>query len=145
MGGLVARAALTHDVQKKVDRFIMLGTPNFGSFVPVQAIRGTYFIVRKVAALDLAHSPEELSEKVFKTFPGLYEMLPSPKHFNRINLYDASDWPSDAPVPSQAMLDRVGVVQNSLAKADKIFFLIAGVNQETTTGLVLHNGKFHTS
>ena len=142
MGGLVARAALTHGAQKKVDRFIMLGTPNFGSFVPVQAIRGTYSIVRKVAALDLAHSPEQLSEKVFKTFPGLYEMLPSPKHFKRVNLYDASIWPPDAPVPSQAMLDRVGAVQNSLAKADKRFFLIAGVNQETTTGLRLENGKF---
>ena len=69
-------------------------------------------------------------------------MLPSPKHFNRINLYDASNWPSDAPVPSQPMLDRVGAVQNSLAKADKRFFLIAGVNQETTTGLRLENGKF---
>ncbi|MDH3770918.1 MAG: alpha/beta fold hydrolase, partial [Nitrospirota bacterium] len=60
MGGLVARAALTHAAKKKVDRFIMLGTPNFGSFVSVQTIRGTYPIVRKVAALDLAHSPEEL-------------------------------------------------------------------------------------
>ena len=138
----MARAALTQSRKKKVDRFIMLGTPNFGSFVPVQALRGTYSLVRKVAALDLAHSAEELSEKVFQTFPGLHEMLPSPKRFTRVNLYDASIWPSDAPIPSQPMLDGVAAVQNGLAKADKRFFLIDGVNQETTTGLRLENGSF---
>ena len=143
MGGLVARAALTHGATKKVDRFIMLGTPNYGSFVPVQALRGTYSLVRKIAALDRSHSAEDLSELVFQTFPGLHEMLPSPKRFTRVNLYDASIWPSHAPVPSQSMLDRVGAVQNSLAKADKRFFLIAGVNQETTTGLRIENDLFH--
>ena len=142
VGGLVVRAAMKHKAEKKVGRFIMLGTPNFGSFVPVQAIRGSHPLVRKVAALDLRHSPEELSEKVFNTFPGLHEMLPSPKRFTRLNLYDASNWPADAPVPSQAMLDQVAPVQERLAKADKRFSLIAGVNQETTTGLVLENRTF---
>ncbi|MGB0909943.1 MAG: CHAT domain-containing protein [Nitrospirales bacterium] len=142
MGGLVARVALTHAAHKKVEQLIMLGTPNFGSFVPVQAIRGTYPIVQKVARLDLKHSPKELSEKIFKTFPGLHEMLPSPKRFKQVNLYDASLWPNDAPVPSQALLDNAIAVQNSFAKADKRFFLIAGVNQETTTGLQLKDGTF---
>jgi hypothetical protein len=35
----------------------MLGTPNFGSFAPLQAIRGQYSIVNKLAFLDVFPSP----------------------------------------------------------------------------------------
>src|SRR5438034_9288565 len=41
MGGLVARMALP-EAGEKVTRLIMLGTPNYGSFAPVQVIRATY-------------------------------------------------------------------------------------------------------
>ena len=34
-----------------VKRVVLLGTPNFGSFAPVQALRGTYAVVRKIARL----------------------------------------------------------------------------------------------
>jgi hypothetical protein len=142
MGGLVSRAALALDGCKKVVRLIMLGTPNFGSFAPVQAIRATYSMVRKVAWLDRHNSPEDLAEKVFKTFPGLHEMLPFQERFNRVDLYQAQTWPGDAPVPRQAMLNAVPKVQKSLAPADSRFYLIAGVNQDTTTGLFVQDGKF---
>ena len=46
MGGLVARAALTHGSGKQVSQLIMLGTPNAGSLAAVQALRGTYSVVR---------------------------------------------------------------------------------------------------
>ena len=53
MGGLVARAALTHAAGAQVSQLVMLGTPNHGSVGAVQALRGTYSVVRKLAMLDL--------------------------------------------------------------------------------------------
>jgi pimeloyl-ACP methyl ester carboxylesterase len=55
MGGLVARAALTHAAGARVSQLVMLGTPNSGSLAAVQALRGTYSVVRKIAMLDLRH------------------------------------------------------------------------------------------
>ncbi len=70
MGGLVSRAALTHAAGAKVSQLIMLGTPNTGSLAAVQALRGTYSVVRKIAMLDLRHDAEYLARHVFSTFPG---------------------------------------------------------------------------
>ena len=58
MGGLVARAALGLDGMEKVSRLVLLGTPNFGSYAPVQALRGTYAVVRKIARLVKSSSAE---------------------------------------------------------------------------------------
>jgi pimeloyl-ACP methyl ester carboxylesterase len=134
MGGLVARAAIAQGAPK-VARLVMLGTPNFGSFVPVQALRAVYDLVRKVAFLDAAHSPEELASRVFSTFPSLYEMLPARGHFQGLDLYDPGVWPRTGPQPRPALLARAPQVQQSLAPADARFFLIAGVNRETVTDI----------
>ena len=56
MGGLVSRAALTLPDTQHVERLVLLGTPNCGSFAAVQALRGTYVVVRKVASLALRDS-----------------------------------------------------------------------------------------
>jgi CHAT domain-containing protein/pimeloyl-ACP methyl ester carboxylesterase len=135
MGGLVARWALGNGGTCR--RLVMLGTPNFGSFAPVQALRATYPTVRKVGALDLRHTPEQLAAGVFSTFPGLTEMLPSPERFRDVDLYDLAIWP-DADkglVPRPHILAGVKAVQRRLAVGDERFFLIAGVDQETVTGL----------
>jgi pimeloyl-ACP methyl ester carboxylesterase len=141
MGGLVSRAALAQGAQK-VKRLIMLGTPNNGSFVPVQAFRGVYSVVRKVAALDLAHTAEELAEKVFSTFPGLCQMLPFAGTWNEMDLYDPHSWPEQGPRPRQQVLQQAPSSQSRLAPADERFLLIAGVNQETTTGLASSGAEF---
>jgi pimeloyl-ACP methyl ester carboxylesterase len=140
MGGLVARAAIARD-DRKLARLVMLGTPNFGSFVPVQAIRATYPTVITVAKLDLANSPQQLSEKVFKTLPGLHQMLPSPRRYSKVDLYDRATWPADAPVPLQRILDGCVPVQEKLAAADDRFHLIAGVDQDTATDLSIVDGR----
>jgi hypothetical protein len=70
-------------------------------------------------------------------------MLPFQERFNRVDLYQTQTWPGDAPVPRQAMLNAVPPVQTSLAAADPRFYLIAGVNQDTTTSLFVQDGKFH--
>ena len=61
MGGLVARAALAQKGADRIGRVIQLGTPNKGAFVSVQALRGTYPLIRRVSMLDLRHSADELA------------------------------------------------------------------------------------
>ena len=141
MGGLVARSAIAHKAPK-IRRLIMLGTPNHGSFVPVQAIRGVYPIVRKFAALDLKHSADELSSDVFSTFPGLYQMLPWKEKFDSVDLYDINTWPPKGPRPRTAILKNAPASQEFLAPASDRFFLIAGVNQETVVGLKREGSEF---
>ncbi|MGH8314268.1 MAG: CHAT domain-containing protein, partial [Steroidobacterales bacterium] len=142
MGGLVSRAAVALDTQHKIGRLVMLGTPNFGSFAPVQAMRGTYSSVRAIAALDLKHSPESLSRRVFTTFPGLTQMLPAAEKFAAIDLYSTDTWPNDGPKPPAELLASVAGVRAGLAMPDDRFFLIAGVEQETTVAMTATGGKF---
>lgn len=142
MGGLVARAALRHAAGSKVSRLIMLGTPNFGSFAPVQAIRGTNGTARALAALDPFHSVEELSQLVFRTFPGLSQMFPAPERFDAVDLYRPSGWPRSGPTPDFDILAGVAKVRAALAEADSRFHLIAGINQETVTGLSRGDKEF---
>jgi pimeloyl-ACP methyl ester carboxylesterase len=75
MGGLVARAALKQGASN-VGSVVMLGTPNFGSYSPVLALRGVHDLASKLSGLDLTQSNVELTEHVFATFPGLAQMLP---------------------------------------------------------------------
>ena len=76
MGGLVARAALKNKLDR-VPRIIQLGTPNYGSFAPVEVLRATYDTVKRISTLDLRHSTVDLCNQVFNTFLGLYQMLPA--------------------------------------------------------------------
>lgn len=144
MGGLVARSALSQlsDQPDAVRRLVMLGTPNHGSFAPVQALRAEYPIVRKVAAIDLVHSPEKLAELVFSTLPGLYQMLPFVDKFSAVDLYKTSTWPTNKPRPRAAILNAAQAVQKSLAPGDERMALIAGVDQETITNMQVKDGDF---
>jgi CHAT domain-containing protein len=135
MGGLVARAAIGQGA--KYQRLIMLGTPNSGSFAPVQAFRGVYPVVRKVAALDRTSDARRLACDVFSTFPGLTQMLPAPEHFDLLNLYDRNSWPEPHTglCPRQHLLDGVAAVRAGLAPANHRMVLIAGVDQDTVVSI----------
>jgi len=141
MGGLVARSAIAHGAPN-IKRMIMLGTPNHGSFAPVQALRGTYPVVRKIAALDTQHDAKALAAEIFNTFPGLYQMLPWKSVFDALDLYNLENWPDNDPRPRDQLLKNAPVLQQGLAPADDRFVLIAGVNQETITGLRLEGDEF---
>ena len=144
MGGLVARAALSQlsDQPDAVSRLVMLGTPNHGSFAPVQALRAEYPVVKKVAAIDLVHNAEQLAQLVFSTLPGLCQMLPFADKFSAIDLYKVQNWPTTKPQPRAAILNSVQAVQKSLAPGDERMALIAGVDQETITNLRVRDGDF---
>jgi len=135
MGGLVARTAARILPRRLVRKLIMLGAPNSGSFAPVQALRGTYPFVRKVAALDRKHSAEYLAESVFCTFPGLYHMLPPPQFVNDMDLFDVRCWPDDVPAPNLKLLGQVAAARAGFAPVDSRMVHIVGVNQETVVGL----------
>jgi CHAT domain-containing protein len=140
MGGLVARAALSQGAACR--RLVMLGTPNHGSFMPVMAIRGTDPLVRKIAALDLRHTAEDLASDVLSTFPGLVQMLPTRAAFSAIDLYDVASWGDGGLRPEPSVLARAQDVQARLEPGRGNFFLVAGVEQETVTGMRMDGGAF---
>lgn len=142
MGGLVARAAMAHDRDRRISRLIMLATPNHGSFAPVLALRGAYPPVRRIAQLDHHHDAETHAQHVFATFPGLYQLLPAPQSFDAIDLYDPGTWPRDARAPRRALLRKAQRIREQLAIPDQRCVLIAGIDQPTITGLSLHDGRF---
>jgi pimeloyl-ACP methyl ester carboxylesterase len=142
MGGLVSRAALAMTDTRCVERVVLLGTPNFGSFAPVQALRGTYAVVRKIARLNQDQSAEWLAEKVFNAFPSLYHFLPAPGHSGELDLFDSEEWPQSGPRPRTRLLAAARSLTRKLAAADERFVVIAGVNQETVTSVVRQRDDF---
>ncbi len=135
MGGLVARAALAVADNPRVVRLITVGTPHAGSYAPVQALRGTYPVVRRLAALDLRHDAEQLAIEVFNGFPSLYEMLPTATAGCGIDLFDCDCWPRGTPAPDAALLRAARALTTALAPVDGRCIAIVGVGQRTVTGL----------
>jgi pimeloyl-ACP methyl ester carboxylesterase len=129
MGGMVARAALKHAPQN-LGRMVMLGTPNRGSFVPVQIVRGVHPVVKKLAALDPVHSQAELARDVFGTFPGLTDLFPDGPEGN---LFDADAWPEAGIRPKTEELSRARATRAALPEHYDDLVLIAGVNHPTVT------------
>jgi pimeloyl-ACP methyl ester carboxylesterase len=143
MGGLVSRAAIRSGA--KVQRLIQLGSPNFGSYAPLCALRGVDDSVKKIAALDLAHDRCELINQVFRGFPGLLELLPSLPNDPGNAFFQPENWPTDARkkesermlAPEASLLRACARIQDFLAPykdpTETPWTLIAGVNQETVT------------
>jgi pimeloyl-ACP methyl ester carboxylesterase len=133
MGGLVSRAAAVLPGAERVERVVLLGTPNYGSFAPIQALRGTYAVVRKIARLAHNTSAETLAGEVFNTFPSLYHMLPAATCSDSLDLFDANAWPSSGPQPNVTLLKHARTIHSALAQPDSRFACIVGVGRETVT------------
>ncbi|HEV8018037.1 MAG TPA: hypothetical protein VGP32_05705 [Steroidobacteraceae bacterium] len=142
MGGLVSRAALALPDTGHVERVVLLGTPNSGSFAAVQALRGTYAVVRKVARLAGGTSAETLAAQTFSTFPSLYDLLPSGVCAGRADLFEGRNWPATGPQPQAALLQAARAAHEHLAPADERFAVIAGVGKETVTSVVRRGDDF---
>jgi pimeloyl-ACP methyl ester carboxylesterase len=142
MGGLVSRAAVVLPGAERVERVILLGSPNFGSFAPIQALRGTYSVVRKLARLVNDSSAESLAGEIFNTFPSLYQMLPAATCSNGTDLFDAAAWPSSGPQPIPALLEHARTVQSVLAQPDTRFASIVGIGEETVTAVRRRDNDF---
>lgn len=142
MGGLVSRAALTRPRMDKVERIVLLGTPNSGSYAPLQALRGTYPVVRKLARIDATETAEMLAARVFNTFPSLYHMLPRQQHGHDVDLFDPFEWPGSGPRPDKRLLRSARGIHDKLAAPDSRISAIIGVGQETVTGVAKRRGDF---
>jgi len=146
MGGLVSRAGFKRLEDQgegdRVQRLIMLGTPNNGSFSPVQVFSGSHSLVKKVAAVDLSNTHHELVNNVFNTFTGLYQMLPARSVFTGIDLYNPENWPPSGIGPRPAALAAAPDVHGALASGRDRFILIAGINQETIVNVRRVDDKF---
>ncbi|MGC4029121.1 MAG: hypothetical protein QM696_09640 [Steroidobacteraceae bacterium] len=135
MGGLLGRIALATPAGARVRRLITLGTPHGGAYAPVQALRGVYPLIRRVAQLDPQHSAEELASRVFSTFPSLYQMLP--QHSNP-DLGNAASWPCSGPRPRADML-ATSQLPDATALAGRIT-CIAGHGFDTVVHASLEGG-----
>ncbi len=133
MGGLVSRAALALPGTAHVERAVLLGTPNLGAFAPLQALRGSYAVVRNIARLDRRHTAEELAVQIFSGFPSLYQMLPAPR--DGLDLLDRTQWPRFGPAPRRDLLELARRFRASLLAPDGRFTTIAGVGQKTVTAV----------
>lgn len=142
MGGLVARAALALAGTGNVERLVLLGTPHCGSFAAVQAVRGTYAVVRKVARLAGEASAESLAAEVFSTFPSLYDLLPVAVSGGATDLFDARAWPVSGPQPRAALMQAALAARHQLTPPDERFVSIVGVGQETVTAITRRNDDF---
>ncbi len=94
MGGLVARAALAKDKalwekfkDRKGCRFIMLGTPNGGSFSIPMMMLGRNKLMRYLALLDFTASRKD-HMRIVSDWPGALQMLPA----EREDLFEKSGW-----------------------------------------------------
>ena len=134
MGGLVARAALAHKGAERITRVIQLGTPNRGAFIAIQALRGTYPLIRRLAMLDLLHDADEIASRVLTTFPGLCELLPPASACKDFDPFNATQWPK-GPNPAQGILADARRAIEMLPPPDERFRLIAGFGQDTVLGL----------
>ncbi len=137
MGGLVARALLQTSAGRRVQRLLTLGTPHRGSFAPVQAVRGVYPLVRRLAQIDPVNSPEVLSREVFSSFHSLYQMLPRDL---QPDLIDPTQWPPEGPQPNATLLARATLFDPG--PPDPRIDAIAGHGFLTTSHAAVTQGEF---
>lgn len=143
MGGLIARRTMQAPDLTRVRRLVTLGTPHGGSYGAVQAIRGSYPVVRRLAALDRLHDADFLAAQVFSTFPSLYQMVPPPGSAPGTDLFDAAHWPQFGPRPDPRLLDAGRAFTAALSATEARCIAICGTQQRTVTGLRLVGDEFH--
>jgi pimeloyl-ACP methyl ester carboxylesterase len=146
LGGLVARCALAEAALPPIDRVILLGTPNNGAWGAVQALRGSYPVVRHLAQLDLTHDAETLAAEVFGSFESLYQLLPAVAHDNsngRVDFLDASHWPRSGVVPSAARFALASELRLRLPAIDSRYVAIYGSGHPTCFGARSDGEQWH--
>lgn len=141
MGGLVARAAL-QSTQDRVTQLITLGTPHHGSYSALQALRGSYSVVRRLAALDGRFGAEMLAANVFGSFPSLYQMLPDAVLAGKLQLGTASAWPKSDPRPDPRLLELRAAFPAALAPLDERVHCIVGTHQPTIVSALATEKEF---
>ncbi len=134
LGGLVARAAMTEARLPRIARVALLGTPNAGSYAALQALRGSYPVVRRLAMLDRSHDAEWLASRVFNTFESLYRLPPWGSAAGGTDFHARAAWPAHGPRPSARRLAAGRTTGSEMVPADDRFMAIAGCGEPTVVG-----------
>lgn len=142
MGGVVAAYwAATHpDWQSYVDHVVLAGVPLAGSYAPMEAVTGTYDLLRTVAAASARSSPEDL-RVMAASFPGLVDLAPHPDVFRDAIVLGAPEgWGRIR--PDRAALARSARVQAQVASSPLVgvAHVILGDRRATTASLVVEDG-----
>jgi Lecithin:cholesterol acyltransferase len=144
MGALLARAALAHigpgGGAERISRVIGLGAPHGGSIAAVQALRASYPIVGRLAAIDRRHDAQALTRLAFRGFLSLYQLLPAPGA--ALDLFDTDSWPASGARPDPKLLRTARGFAGQLATADERFVSIVGTGQRTVTGIERRGRQF---
>jgi pimeloyl-ACP methyl ester carboxylesterase len=115
LGGLVARSFMQQfpDQANRVQKLIMLGTPNYGSFAIPVLYNGLNDVLKMVALLDQQHYMPDLLQFA-KTFVSTYEMLPAPgKSPDSTRLMDPAVYGDLNPLPQR--FDNAKAFQQEIA------------------------------
>jgi hypothetical protein len=97
-------------------------------------LRGSYPVVRRLAALDRLHDAEWLAQEVFACFDSLYQLLPV-QALAGGTLHDRGAWPAIGPQPDATRLAAARGYLASLPALDARCCAIAGVGQRTVVGV----------
>ncbi|MDT3672457.1 MAG: CHAT domain-containing protein [Aromatoleum sp.] len=131
LGGVVARAMIAKHpqlwaeaVRRPGSRLVMLGTPNNGSHMMVEALLGKSDTMRKLTHLDLVHDLQDVLD-IVGGFPGALQLLPRPDFIDsgpswEHGYLDAAVWPALAQLNRDRWFgDRVGAtpVADTVAQA----------------------------
>jgi len=132
MGGLVGRSYLRQFPEElgRLQKFIMLGTPNYGSFAIPVLYNGLNHVLKIVALLDQQHYMPDLLQ-VAKTFVSTYQMLPFlSKSADAALLMDPAVYGDLNPPPQR--FDAARAMQHELNAIDTTrTFYIAGYGFKT--------------
>jgi hypothetical protein len=132
-GGLVLRALMHRSphLAQRLDRLVLLGTPNHGAVSAVQDLAGAGAFMKTLGAIDLTHSVDDLLP-IVHSFTSFFQLLPAPGPDTRwARLYEARTY-GDLNLP-QPQLDRAKAFHLSIRNAvdpDRMV-LIAGSGQAT--------------
>lgn len=134
MGGLIARAMAAEDPGRiTVSRIVTIGTPNHGSYSPVEILALTHGMLNQVGIVDIRNSARDIAQDVLRHFPGLLHMLPDPAKRPDEDYFRSDAWPPSAVRPLKPALEAARRAVAELPPPDDRFFQIVGHGEETIT------------
>ena len=143
MGGLVARQMAAEDPNRRmISRVITIGTPNFGSYAPMQVFDLSHGMVRALAAVDLTQDRTDIVNGTLLGFPCLVELLPSHNLRPDQDAFNRKSWPKTALPPQQTALTQAAKAARALPAPDDRFQQIIGVGALTTVSATADDAGF---
>ncbi len=120
---------------KSGGRLVMLGTPNHGSYLMLQAVCGLAGPIRKLAMIDQRHDTAGII-RILNTFIGSFQLLPAPERDPAAEPFYESKTYGDLNV-SQSVLDVARAHHRFLSDVidGERMVYVAGSGQPTLAGL----------